>query len=178
MQDESDAMNPPEKSRLAGLRVEAAEGQAESLVLSLQAVFRAYDREMDYDELAAVTGNAFMATCAPHAPNPSWWPAYGRDAFLERAARAYGLTLRELHPPGAAPVPPTPPEYTGHFRDSYLPFIEAAIDRDEPVLAWMGWPAPHEMLWGVITGVDAASRQCVGCSCGAPGKRVPLTGPP
>ncbi|MEE8384322.1 MAG: hypothetical protein V3S01_00205 [Dehalococcoidia bacterium] len=171
-------MSQPGNSRLASLSLEAVGDQRESLVLSLQAIFRAYGRDLDYDELAAVTANSLMTTWTPDAPDPTWWPVCGRHAFLESAARTYGLALRELHPPDAAPRPPAPPEYELHFRDSYLPFIQAALERDEPVLAWAGWPAPHEMLWVVITGVDAASRQCTGCSCASPGQRVLLTGPP
>jgi hypothetical protein len=171
-------MSQPGNSRLASLSLEAVGDQRESLVLSLQAVFRAYGRDLDYDELAAVTANALMTTWAPDAADPTWWPVCGRHAFLESAARSYGLVLRELHPPDAAPRPPAPPEYELHFRDSYLPFIQAALEHDEPVLAWAGWPAPHEMLWGVITGIDAALKQCIGYSCASPGQRVLLTGPP
>jgi hypothetical protein len=171
-------MSQPGNSRLARLSVEAVGDQRESLVLSLQAVFRAYGRDLDYDELAAVTANSLMITWTPDAADPTWWPVCGRHAFLESAARAYGLALRDLHPPDAAPRPPAPPEYDLHFRDSYLPFIQSALERDQPVLAWAGWPAPHEMLWGVITDTVAASKQCIGRSCASPGQRVLLTGAP
>lgn len=171
-------MSQSNTSRLEGLRITATDDQSESLVLSLQAVFRAYGQELDYDELAAVTGTAFMVTCAPGAPEPGWWPVYGRHCYLEPAARTYGLSVRGLHPPDAAPDAPAPTEYDQHFRDSYVPFVEAALARDEPALAWMGWPAPHEMLWGVVTEIDEASKRCAGHCCADPGKRLELTGSP
>ncbi len=171
-------MNPSKETRLAGLRVAAEKDQCEALVLSLQAVLRAYGRDVEYDELAAVTGAAFMSTWAPDVPDPSWWPVFGRDAFLKASAQAYGLSLRELHPPAAVPRPVAPREFDLHFRDSYQPFIRTAIDRDEPVIAWMGWPKPHEMLWGVITDIDPTSARCIGRSCGQPDECVTLSGPP
>lgn len=171
-------MNPSQQGRLTRLRVAGVKGQCESLVLSLQAVLRAYGRDVEYDELAAVTGAAFMSTWAPDVPDPSWWPVFGRDAFLKVSAQAYGLSLRELHPPAAVPRPVTPREFDLHFRDSYQPFIRTAIDRHEPVIAWMGWPKPHEMLWGVITDIDPTSGRCIGRCCGQPDERITLSGTP
>ena len=171
-------MNPNPPSRLSALHVAPGDGQCESLVLALQAVLRACGRDVDYDELAAATGVAFMTTRAVGEPDPRRWPAHGRHAFLVPAARKYGLELRDLHPPGAAPLPRTPPEFAGHFRDSYLPFVAGAVARGEPVLAWMGWPSPHELKWGIITDIDAASGRCLGCTAGLTEPRVPLAGPP
>ncbi|HVP11092.1 MAG TPA: hypothetical protein VMV94_07900 [Phycisphaerae bacterium] len=170
-------MSTPSGRRLSQIRVNEVNGPCASLVLSLQAMLEAYGRRVELWELAAVTGNAFMVTYAPGASPRERWNMYGRHAFLEGAAHTYGLTLRELHPPSAAPVPNTPPEFAGHFRDSYLPFVELAISRDEPVLAWMGWPPPQESIWGVITGIDAATRHCHGQTMYSRGKSVPLQGP-
>ena len=164
--------------RLSRIRVREAGGPCASMVLSLQAMLEAYGRQVELWELGAVTGNAVMVTYAPAAPAKERWNVYGRHAFLEQAARAYGLLLRELHPPSAAPVPNTPPEFAGHFRDSYQPFIEVAVSRDEPVLAWMGWPPPQAAIWGVITGIDPASKACYGQTMYSRGKPVPLAGPP
>jgi hypothetical protein len=171
-------MNRHNSSRLAAVRIAGGGEQCESLVLALQAVLRAYGREVGYDELAGLTGVAFMTTRAIGEPDPGRWPAHGRHAFLVPAARMYGLELRELHPPDAAPLPVVPPEFAEHFRDSYEPFIVEAMARDEPVLAWMGWPSPHEMQWGIITAVANESRRCFGCTAGLADVRSTLTGPP
>jgi hypothetical protein len=171
-------MTTPTTRRLSQIRVNQVNGPCASMVLSLQAMLEAFGRRVEPWELAAVTGNAFMVAYAAAAPPKQRWNIYGRHAFLEPAARAFGLTLRELHPPAAAPVPNTPPEFAGHFRDSYQPFVEIAISRDEPVLAWMGWPPPQEAIWGIITGVDAASRQCFGQTMYSRGKPATMAGPP
>ena len=134
----------------------------ESIVLVLQAALEAYGARLGDEELAAMTGVAFMFTCASDVPDPYRWPRFGKHAFLEPAARAYGLSLRPLHPPEAAPLPVTPPEFAAHFQDSYLPFIKDAIRRDEPVLAWMGWPRPYEEDWGIIIAFDEATNRCFG----------------
>ncbi len=171
-------MNPSNKNHSAGNHTEHTGAFRESLIVSLQDILHSYGRSIAYDELAAVTGVSFMAAVAPATPGPAWWPAYGRDAFLVSAARAYGLLLRELHPPDAVPAPPPPPEFTVHFHDSYQPFIAAALERNEPVLAWAGWPEPYHRQWGVITSIDAESRRCIGRTPGAAGDGVTLVGPP
>jgi hypothetical protein len=170
-------MNTPSKRRLNLIHVNEVGGPCASLVLSLQGLLEAYGRRTELWELAAVTGNAFMVTYAAAAPVKQRWNMYGRHAFLEPAARAFGLTLRDLHPASAAPVPNTPPEFFGHFRDSYMPFVEIAISRDEPLLAWMGWPPPHEAIWGIVTGIESASRSCFGQTMYSRGKPVTMTGP-
>jgi hypothetical protein len=142
--------------------VEAADepAQTESLLLALRALLASHGRDVPYHELAGVTGVATMVTCVEHEACPAAWTAHGRHAFLVEAALQYGLRLRDLHPPEAAPLPRTPPEFEGHFRDSYLPLIRTALEHGQPVLAWMGWPAPHEREWGVITAMDG--DVCVG----------------
>ena len=171
-------MNTSSKRRLSQIHVNEVGGPCASFVLSLQGMLEAYGRRVELWELAAVTGNAFMVTYAAAAPAKQRWNMYGRHAFLEPAARAYGLALRDLHPPSAAPVPNTPPEFSGHFRDSYQPFVEIALSRDEPVLAWMGWPPPHEAIWGIITGIDPTSKCCLGQTMYSRGKAAAMTGPP
>jgi hypothetical protein len=170
-------MNAPSKRRLNLIHINEVGGPCASMVLSLQGMLEAYGRRTELWELAAVTGNAFMVTYAAAAPAKQRWNMYGRNAFLEPAARAFGLTLRDLHPPSAAPVPNTPPEFFAHFRDSYMPFVEIALSRDEPLLAWMGWPPPQEAVWGIITGIEPASKCCFGQTMYSRGKPVTMTGP-
>jgi hypothetical protein len=126
------------------------------------------------DEVAAVAGIAAMFTCAPRQPCPRRWNDYGRHAFLETTARLFGLQLRDLHPPDAAPLPIAPPEFDLHFRDSYLPLIETALSHGQPVLAWMGWPAPAETAWGVITEIDPQERACSGFTAAFGGRKQRL----
>lgn len=147
----------------------------DSLVLSLDAILRAYGAEVDLPALSAVIYSS---------KKPDWRSIRsledlrGGEAEVRvvEAARQWGLELRDLHPPDAAPLP-TPPEFEQHFNDSYMPFIRAAIDRDEPVLTWMGWPPPDESEWGVITGIDAKTGRCVGRTVSCSHRDVMLQGP-
>ncbi len=149
-------------TRLKHVHIEKPAEAYDSLVAALRGLFGAYGSELPYETLSAATGCGFMVSFAEQAPRRHQWNVYGRHAFVESAARLFGMALRPLHPPGAAPIPEQPPEYDGHFRDSYLPFVTAALERDEPVLAWMGWPSPLAHLWGVVTQVNPQSGRCVG----------------
>ncbi len=127
-------------------------------------MFEAFGKDVPYETLAAATGCGFMTSFAERAPARHQWNVYGRHVFVEPAARLFGMTLRPLHPLGAAPIPEQPVEYDKHFHDSYLPFVAAALERDEPILAWMGWPSPLAHLWGVVTQIDPHTGQCVGAT--------------
>jgi hypothetical protein len=122
--------------------------------------------------------NAFMLTSSAEARPGEQWNTYGRHAFLESAARLYGLELRDLHPPDAAPLPLTPPEFEDHFVDSYLPLVRTALEHDHPALAWMGWPLPERAIWGVITEFDAGRGVCLGHSISSGGRPVALAAAP
>lgn len=82
--------------------------------------------------------------------HPCRWPLYARDAFVIEAARQFGLTLRELHPPQAAHGLRLAPEFDQHFDASYRPIIFRALEHGQPVLAWQGWPGNARLLWGLI----------------------------
>ncbi len=164
----------PADARLSTLRVPEAVEPSQSLLCGLGAVLSAYGRSVPRDELAAVLGDAFLFTFAADAGPSEQWNSYGRHAFLESAARLYGLELRDLHPPDAAPLPLTPPEFEGHFEDSYLPLVRTALEHGHPALAWMGWPPPQGAIWGVISGFDPASGRCVGQTISSSGRPVAL----
>jgi hypothetical protein len=165
-------------SRCSSLRFSPAPEPDEPLALCLQALLGGYGLEVSLRELSCVLGTAFMVSRAPGAEVPARWDIFGRHAFLEPAARLYGLELRDLHPPSAAPPPPAPAEFAWHFRDSYLPFIELALARDEPVLAWVGWPGDAADSWGIITMPGGRGRHCRGIVPGYGSETVELADPP
>ncbi len=146
-----------------------SEYRRDSLTLALQSVLRWWRaNDVSYDELIAVTAIGVMLPFTDREPCPARWCDYGRDAFLVAAAEQYGLSLRDLHPPDAVPLPATPPEFELHWRDSYVPLVETALAHRQPVLAWMGWPAPHETQWGIISAIDARTRRCAGIIASVP----------
>jgi hypothetical protein len=164
--------------RLSAVRIAVCDEPSQSLLLSLEAVLAVYGRCVHRDELAVVLGDAFLLTYAAEARPGEQWNTYGRHAFLETAARLYGLELRDLHPPDAAPLPLTPPEFEDHFVDSYLPLVRTALEHEHPAVAWMGWPPPQRAIWGVITAYDPAHGRCLGHSIYSEGRPVALTAAP
>ncbi len=170
-------MKPTAEARISEIQVQPPEVPSQSLLCCLDAVLKGYGCRVDRDELAVVLGDAVQVTHAAEARPGEQWNVYGRHAFLESAARLYGLELRDLHPPGAAPLPVPPPEFVGHFADSYLPLVRAALAHGYPALAWMGWPAPNRTGWGIITSVDVGGP-VVGRTPFSEGRTVVLEGPP
>jgi len=80
---------------------------------------------------------------------------YGRDAFLVSASRLFGITVRDVHPPEAAVGLSHAAEFVQHFDASYRPLIIRALENNQPVLAWQGWPGDQALMWGIIK--DACS---------------------
>lgn len=152
---------------LPDIRIEPAVDGRDSLVLALRAVLSWHGADVAYETLAALSGIAAMFAATDREPCPLRWQDDGRDAFLVESAEQVGLSIRDLHPPEAAPLPTTPPEYELHWRDSYVPLVEASLAHNQPVLAWMGWPAPNESQWGIIATLDARTRRCGGLVGGA-----------
>lgn len=165
-------------ARLSDLHVPPTDDPSQSLLCCLEAVLSSYGCRVDRDELAVVLGDAVLVTYAAEARPGEQWNTYGRHAFLESAARLYGLELRDLHPPDAAPLPLPPPEFVGHFADSYLPLVRTALAHGYPALAWMGWPPPNRAIWGVVIRMDAASERAIGRTAFSGGQTVALEGPP
>lgn len=112
-----------------------------SLPHALCAVAHARGYEIDLDDLCAAMGLSFTVTAIPEEPDSSKWTLYARDAFLVPAARLFGMTIRDIHPPEAAIGVAKSVEFSQHFDASYRPIILRALEHNQPVLAWQGWPA-------------------------------------
>jgi len=143
----------------------------ESLAVCLRALLAGAGREVSYEELAAVLG--FSTTLvAVRGEALGWWCTFARDTHLYETARLYGVRLRALHPQAASRGLESSSEFAGHFRDSYAPLIERALEHDQPVLVWRGWPAPRERLWGLI--IEFRSGMFIGHSLWHNGQPIPL----
>jgi hypothetical protein len=150
-----------------------ATNERESLAVCLRAVLAAGGATHAYDELVAVLGLGALAVAAPDQPIETW-PTIARDCCLVSAAKRLGLRLRELHPPEAARGLEASREFPDHFRDSYYPLILAAIEHQQPVLAWCGWPPPAEREWGLVVG--AGDDALLGLSIGSADRVQPMAG--
>lgn len=145
----------------------------ESLAVCLRALLAAWRVDRSYEELVARLGLGGVLVAARREPLGSWG-FFGRDTRLLEVAARLGLHLRPLHPPEAAVGLTGSPEFLTHFRDSYVPLIERALEHKQPVLAWCGWPPQRERLWGVIT--RRQGGMLVGYSLWHNGQTLPLTG--
>jgi hypothetical protein len=161
--------------KLDDIIIQEAEEQCESLALSLRAVAATQRVDLDYDDLCAVLGLSFTAAATVVEPSPGWWTTYGRDAFLESAAKLFGFQVRDLHPPDVAVDMLSAEEFAQHWELSYRPLIEGALENRQPVLAWQGWPDYRWPFWGVITG--KMQDDFVGTTLWANGQRLTLTQP-
>jgi hypothetical protein len=151
-----------------------APGQCESLAVCLCSVLAGVDREIGYDELVAALGLG-AAIVAVRGEPPDQWPAFARDAALAPAAQAYGVRLRDLHPPDASRGLSSSVEFSWHFDDSYVPLIRRAIEIGQVALAWRGWPPPRQNLWGLVTAV--CGDRLLGYTLGDGGAPSSLVGP-
>ncbi len=145
----------------------------ETLAVALRAVLAAAGRQHEYERLVAALGLGTLVTAAAEE-SPAAWPWLGRERHLPAAAELLGVRLRELHPPLAARGLRRSAEFPAHFRDSYLPLIRRAIEHEQLVLAWRGWPPPREDFWGVIT--EVRDDMVVGFTCLHKGEPMPLIG--
>jgi len=155
------------------IRWRPAPGQTESLAAALQAVLARAGAPRPYDELVSLSGLGSLTVAVP-GECLGWWPAHARDAALAETAALLGLRLRELHPPAAAERLADAAEFVVHFRDSYMPLMRAALEHEQPLLAWCGWPAPLERHWGLVNAYRG--NQFSGYTLGTT-EPAPLIGP-
>ena len=153
-----------------------------SLAYALQSIARDAGYSIDGDDLHAALGLSFMV-CAAAEDDLSSWSMFARDVFLVEAGRLFGLSLREVHPPEAACGLDHFEAFRQHFDASYRPLIQRALENDQPVLAWRGWPGDLEAAWGIIRritdrGVGVAGVVVTSAEASADVEEVDLVSPP
>lgn len=126
--------------------------QRESLAVSVRNVLARAGADHSYEEIVSVLGLG-AAIVAAADENLAGWPTQARDTALLISANVLGLRLRGLHPPEATEGLTRSAEFPQHFRDSYVPLMRAALESDQPLLVWRGWPPPAEQHWGVIVDI-------------------------
>lgn len=121
-----------------------------SLANALRLILHRNGCDADIDDLHAALADPWSFCAVPSESDLARWPLYARDRYLVDAGRLFGLTIRPVHPPEAARGLPHAEEFRQHFDASYRPLILRALENDQPVLAWRGWPGPWDSVWGII----------------------------
>lgn len=129
---------------------------AYALTEALRIVLNRIGDDVGVDELHAALGLGLLACADENETPPHVWSAYARDAFLVQTGRLYGATVRPVHPPSAARGLMGRAEFRQHFEASYAPLVQRALEHEQSVLVWGGWPAPHSRDWGLITSADSS----------------------
>lgn len=149
-----------------------------SLTLSLVALLRWAGGNVRYRSLNAALGLSLRITALRRRTCLAWWSTHGCDTYLDSTAQMFGMRLRELHPPEAAVGLSEHPPFDQHFQASYAPLIRTALEHNQPVLAWQGWPDVRRFLWGIITRTWEEGVGFAGTTMWSHGQIVPLVAPP
>lgn len=163
---------------LSTLVVRDLEGRDSSLTLALEALLRWAGGNVRYRSLNASLALSLRTTAVRRDACLGTWSTYGCDAFLEDTADAFGLRLRDLHPPEASVGLSDHAEFRQHFDASYAPLIRRALENNQPVLAWQGWPDVRAALWGIITQTSDQGVGFAGTTMWSHGQIVALPDPP
>lgn len=123
-----------------------------SLPRVLCAIAKRSGGKIEFDDVVAAMGLGWLICAAPNDPDIGNWMMYARDAFLIPAARLFGMTIREMHPPEAARGVDCAAEFGQHFDASYRPLILRALENDQSVIAWRGWDEDRALYWGDVQG--------------------------
>lgn len=131
-----------------------------SLTDSLCAVARRRGTELQRDDLHAALGLPLMIGAATDETIPPHvWPLLARDAFIVEGARVFGFGIRDVHPPEAAVGLDHVSAFRQHFEASYAPLIARALENNQSVIAWQGWPKEEAYHWGVIGSAGKGDSQ-------------------
>jgi hypothetical protein len=154
-----------------------------SLTSTLRSIARDAGYEIDVDDLHAALGLSMFVCAVPAEVDIASWPLYARDAFIVPAGRLFGMTIRELHPPEVALGLSGAAEFRQHFDASYRPLIMRALENNQAVLAWRGWPGLLRLSWGIIKeksndGIGLAGVVPALPGAAAPAQSVSLITPP
>jgi hypothetical protein len=164
--------------QLSKLIVRDFEDRVGSLTLAVSALLRWAGADVQYRSLNAAMALSLRTTAVRGKTCLGWWSTHASDRFLPQAADMFGIRIRELHPPEASTGLADRSQFAQHFEASYAPLIRRALENQQPVLAWQGWPDARASLWGIITGISDDGVGFSGTTMWSRGQRVPLVLPP
>ncbi|MEO0077928.1 MAG: PDZ domain-containing protein, partial [candidate division WOR-3 bacterium] len=134
-----------------------------SLAVALEDILNYMGATVDYDWLAALTGETFTFT-ARTGTCVSSWPGGMSGVYLREAATMAGLSLGRIYQRAGS----------DSGRDA-VALIRTALSRGRIVLVQGGWPDEKADYWGVAVRYDPDDSLIYGFSLGS-AEELPLTG--
>jgi len=113
-----------------------------SLTLAMVDFLGVIDPQPTLHELHAALGLGTFVCAVPATIDAATWSQYGRDICLAETAPVFGLTIERItFDSGSNPAEAFQSAQTA---------IGKALDDGATVLAWGGWPAEHNLAWGIV----------------------------
>ncbi len=132
----------------------AADGlRVDSFAVAFVEAARLLGRDVDYDTVRVLSGNAFSHRLGNADSCAAWWHAASREEGIQRVAAGVGLSVRQIADEGL-PRDSDDAAETDRQRRSRGLRTRAALDAGEVVLTSGGW---EDAVWfwpGIVTGVD------------------------
>jgi len=147
-----------------------AERYTGSLAVAVNDVLGHYGVTVDYDWLAALTGESFAFTARPGGCRGAWPSGLAGD-YLDGLTRYYGLTFRTVFAgdDGDSARP------ASEVQQEALAAVQDRLSRERPVLVLGVWPGHNGESWGVAARYDPGDSLVYGYALGSAGE-VALSG--
>jgi hypothetical protein len=154
------AISPADSSAFQARRVDtssvslAADGlRRDSFAVAFVEAARLLGRDVDYDTVRVLSGNAFSHRLGSAVSCAAWWHAASREHGIRDVARSLGLRARQISDEG---LPRDSDDVAEMERQQHARAekTRAALDAGEVVLTSGGW---EDAVWfwpGIVTGVD------------------------
>lgn len=147
-----------------------AERYPAGLAVALKDILNYYGVTVDYDWLAALTGESFAFT-ARRDGCPAAWPDGQAGRYLQGLTKYYGLTFRPVLVPGQDSA-----RTAGASQQQALATIRGRLGRGMPVLVFGSWSGSNGESWGIATRYGQNDSLLHGYALGSAGE-VALNGP-
>lgn len=146
-----------------------AERYPGGLAVAVKDILGYYGVTVDYDWLAALTGESFAFTARREGCRGAWRNGLGGN-YLDGLTEYYGMTFRPVLNADAAAAPPP-----DKVQQEALTSIRDRLGRGKPLLVAGTWPGCNGENWGIATRFDSADSLIHGYMPGSAGE-VALSG--
>jgi hypothetical protein len=148
-----------------------AERHTGGLAVALKDILGHYGVTVDYDWLAALTGESFAFTARRDGCRGAWPNGLAGD-YLDGFTRYFGLTFRPVF--AAADADSARP--AKDVQKEAMVAIRDRLNRGKPVIVLGAWPGSNGRNWGIATRCGAGDSVVHGYTLGLAGE-VALSGP-